>query len=151
MAIKEKMQRKEKMTKFSYPFKKKYPISSPFGKRTDPFDNNKQEFHTGIDFACPENTEVLAPCGGYVIKIWEDNFNGKALRIQSEDNEWVIGFGHLNSNTVTLIGEPVVAGEGIALSGNTGHSKNPHCHITFWRVVLDAKNPEEYLPKDETK
>jgi murein DD-endopeptidase MepM/ murein hydrolase activator NlpD len=47
-----------------------YEITSPFGKRTDPF-TNEHKHHFGIDLKAPTGTPVAATADGTVIRVEE--------------------------------------------------------------------------------
>ena len=105
--------------------------------------------HTGVDFAVPEGTPVVAAGDGQVI--WA----GTGLLFGDDDAEDPYGiavaikhdFGWGNKPLFTLYGhlsvayvqkgDFVKAGDLIALSGNTGFSTGPHLHL---EVRLDTNN-----------
>jgi murein DD-endopeptidase MepM/ murein hydrolase activator NlpD len=85
-------------------------------------------YHTGVDFAVPQGTDVLAVTDG---KIAPANW-GKAYgthlvqKIEGQDT-WVI-YAHL-SKSLVKIGDEVKKGQHIGESGNTGNSSGPHLHF----------------------
>lgn len=83
-------------------------------------------YHTGVDFAVPPGTDVLAVADG---KIENANW-GKAYGtqlVQKVDGGWVI-YAHL-SKALVKAGDTVKKGQHIGESGNTGNSSGPHLHF----------------------
>jgi len=105
-------------------------------------------YHTGVDFAVPQGTDVLAVADG---KIAPANW-GKAYgthlvhKIEGQDT-WVI-YAHL-SKSLVKIGDEVKKGQHIGESGNTGNSSGPHLHFEArdnvrWSAGKDV-DPKEVL------
>jgi len=105
--------------------------------------------HTGgdsfsIDFKMPEGTPVLAAREGVVVGIKDDSdIGGSYKKFEWDANYVLIRHGdntlghyvHLQKNGARVkIGDKVVAGQMIALSGNTGHSTGPHLHFAVFRA-----------------
>ncbi len=83
-------------------------------------------YHTGVDFAVPSGTEIIAVADG---KIENANW-GKSYGIQAVQKVaggWVI-YAHLSKLDVKP-GDVVKAGQRIGASGNTGNSSGPHLHF----------------------
>jgi len=86
--------------------------------------------HSGIDFANPEGTKVIASQNGYISLAEYINITGNTLFIDH-------GFGiisqyyHLNAIYVSL-GDYVHAGDVIAEVGTTGFSTGPHLHYAIY-------------------
>ena len=91
------------------------------------------------DFGVPVGTTIYAIHGGRVDRVsnWSGNcyghrdscadMCGTGLTIQDTDGvRWI--YCHASRLTVSL-GDQVVAGQPIMLSGNTGHSSGPHLHL----------------------
>lgn len=117
-------------------------ISSPFGARRI-LNNIKKAGHSGVDYAAPIGTPVIAPADGVVSLAHQDMFlTGKTLLINH-------GFGlfssysHL-SHIAVKEGDKIKQGDLIAKIGNTGRSTGPHLHyvITWMGVRLD---PEQQI------
>ena len=87
----------------------------------------KKEFHYGIDISVPVDTPIVAAKSGTIIRLGENKSFGKRIIIHNNDGTYSY-YTHLNSFTVTKLGEKVAAGYLIAKSGNTGKSTGPH-HI----------------------
>lgn len=83
-------------------------------------------YHTGVDFAVPQGTDVIAVADG---KIKNANW-GKAYgtqAVQSVAGGFVI-YAHLSSLAVKP-GQAVTKGQLIGKSGNTGNSSGAHLHF----------------------
>ncbi len=92
-----------------------------------------------IDFYVPEGTPVLAAAGGVVFATRDDsNVHGISTRywdlgnwidIKHSRNEYT-WYEHLAYKKIRVrAGQHVKKGQVIALSGNTGFTKNPHLHF----------------------
>jgi murein DD-endopeptidase MepM/ murein hydrolase activator NlpD len=82
-------------------------------------------YHTGIDYAVPVGTDVLAVADGKITNANWGRSYGTQL-VQAVDGGWFI-YAHLSS-TLVKAGDVVKAGQVIAKSGNTGNSTGPHLH-----------------------
>lgn len=83
-------------------------------------------YHPGVDIACAVGSPVLATGAGLVEAVMIDSIYGKTLIIRHNDSitTW---YGH-NDSILVEVGQQVLAGGRIALSGNTGRSSAPHMH-----------------------
>jgi murein DD-endopeptidase MepM/ murein hydrolase activator NlpD len=82
-------------------------------------------YHTGVDYAVPVGTDVLAVADGEITNAnWGKSY-GVQL-VQKLDGGWFI-YAHL-SKALVKPGDKVKAGQVIAKSGNTGNSTGPHLH-----------------------
>ncbi len=110
-------------------------VSSAFGARGG-------GLHTGIDWALNEGTRINAADNGVVTFAgWGGNY-GHLVKVDHR-NGYVTYYAHCSKLLVSE-GQEVVAGQQIALVGNTGNSTGPHLHFE----VRDAgvpKNPAEYI------
>lgn len=111
----------------------KFKISSPFGER-ELF--KKVEMHNGIDFACPQDTPIVACFDGKIERSgWQDYLDRKRgfglrvmERIKYDGDIYFLFYGHCSELMVTE-GDDVKEGDIIALSGNTGKTTGPHLHL----------------------
>lgn len=106
--------------------------------------------HTGleqyaVDFNMPVGTPVHAARAGVVARIvesndigcWEDGCGAYANFIVIVHNDGTTGeYYHLQKNGALIeVGDHIVAGQEIALSGNTGHTTMPHLHFAVYRAT----------------
>ncbi|MCB1649056.1 MAG: peptidoglycan DD-metalloendopeptidase family protein [Gammaproteobacteria bacterium] len=121
-------------------------MSSPFGRRTDPF-NGQLAWHTGIDFATGEAGEdVVAVAAGVVTYAGERQGYGLTVDV-NHGNGYVTRYGHAEKLLVD-VGEIIKKGQTIALVGSTGRSTGPHVHFEVYkhgRVV----DPASYIHRTE--
>lgn len=129
------------------PFPNEIPISSSYGERKI---NGKEEFHHGYDFKTPVGTPVLACHDGAVFRAgWQDDLDhssGFGFRIWEEievdGHRLYLYYAHL-SKILVKEGDRIHRGQEIALTGNTGRSTGPHCHLecrikdTKTRIEID--------------
>ncbi len=104
---------------------KRIKVTSPFGMRKDPF-TGEWRMHNGIDLYA-ENDEVYAMLAGTVKKVGYDSRSGNYVILQH--GEYTISYCHLSAVTVKE-NMPVLAGDVVGITGNTGRSTGEHLHIT---------------------
>ena len=122
-------------------------ISSTFGMRFHPI-LGFNKMHTGIDFAAPIGTPILAAGDGIVEDAkWWGGY-GRWVRI-GHNRDWETGYGHMSAIAVRP-GQHVTQGQVIGYVGTTGRSTGPHLHFEVWHdhTPIDpksAKVPESNL------
>lgn len=99
--------------------------------------------HYGVDLVAAPKESVLATLDGTVIYTGFDPNHGNVIQIQHK-NGFISVYKH-NELLLKEVGDHVVAGEAIALVGNTGEiSTGPHLHFELW-YRGNPVNPEEYI------
>lgn len=98
-----------------------------------------------VDFKMDEGTPVHAARSGVVARIeesnsigcWEDGCGKYANYIVILHDDGTTGeYYHLKQHGALVdVGDSVVAGDRIALSGNTGHTTMPHLHFAVYRAA----------------
>ncbi|MEU9921840.1 M23 family metallopeptidase [Streptomyces griseoluteus] len=83
--------------------------------------------HTGIDFHAASGTAVHAAGAGTVVSTGWGGAYGNEIVIRMADGMYT-QYGHLSSLGVS-VGQRVVPGQQIALSGATGNVTGPHLHF----------------------
>ena len=117
------------------PIKGDAEITSDFGMRKHP-DNQKRQFHRGIDFRAEMRTPLYATAEGIVSETqFSDKGYGIKLVIDHAEGYQTI-FAHLADITVKK-GEKIKKGDLIAYTGNSGQSKGPHLH---YEIKKDGKH-----------
>jgi len=101
-------------------------ISSQFGKRVDPI-TGKTAWHSGVDFAGRDGSDVIAVASGVVTFSGDRHGYGKMVEI-SHANGYVTRYAHHKSLRVKA-GEIVKKGETIGTMGSSGRSTGPHVHF----------------------
>ncbi len=106
--------------------------------------------HTGpeqytVDFNMHEGTPVHAARGGIVARTegshskgcWKNDCGKYANYIVILHDDWTTGeYYHLQKHGVLVaVGDRVVAGQQIGLSGNTGNTTMPHLHFGVYRAT----------------
>ena len=84
-------------------------------------------YHTGVDFAAPEGTTVMAAGSGTVVEAGWDDAYGNRIVIEHE-NGYYTTYNHLSDIDVE-VGQEVMAGDAIGEVGNTGNSFGAHLHF----------------------
>lgn len=104
---------------------------------------NLQEGHYGIDIATSPKESILATMKGIVIFAGFDANGGYVIQLQ-HPNGFVSIYKH-NALLLKKQGDEVIAGEAIALAGNTGRqSTGAHLHFELWYQGYPI-NPEEFI------
>lgn len=99
-------------------------------------------YHTGLDFAAPSGTPVVAAQSGTVTAAGYNGAYGNQITIRHADGT-VTTYAHLSSISVS-VGQSVGGGERIGAVGSTGNSTGPHLHF---EVLIGGSftNPAAWL------
>jgi murein DD-endopeptidase MepM/ murein hydrolase activator NlpD len=107
-------------------------------------------YHTGLDFAAPSGTPIMAIANGVVTSVGYEGAYGNQTIVTLEDGT-EIWYNHQTSSTVS-VGDNVVAGQVIGYVGSTGNTTGPHLHLEvrpgggdpvdpFAALVVNGVNP----------
>jgi murein DD-endopeptidase MepM/ murein hydrolase activator NlpD len=116
-------------------------MSSRFGRRTDPF-SGRVAYHSGVDFAAKEGTEIIAVGAGVVTTSADRQSYGYMVEI-NHGGGLVTRYAHNKKNLVN-VGDVVKKGQVIALVGSTGRSTGPHVHFEVHKNGR-AVDPATYI------
>lgn len=143
------------LLKLQLPFTGTYPISQGFGSElTDvPLIEFYAHFgmlgHDGLDFALPEGTSIYAVDDGIVLFSGPGDYGNTVIVQHSWGRSY---YGHLQSVTAT-IGNHIIQGTQIGVSGSTGQSTGPHLHFSMKPNRPDINNgyggkvdPQPFFP-----
>jgi murein DD-endopeptidase MepM/ murein hydrolase activator NlpD len=123
-------------------------VSSGFGARMHPIFN-KWRAHTGVDFAAPKGTRVLATADGVVVSAGVRGGYGNAVEIR-HGGGIVTLYGHLSGFAPGVrAGARVHQGEPIGYVGATGWATGPHLHYEFKLAGIHQDPMKVALPKAE--
>lgn len=123
-------------------------VSSGFGKRFHPIFRNWRA-HTGVDFAAPRGTRVIASADGHVVAAgWRGGY-GNAVEIRHGGGITTL-YAHLSGLAKGIrAGTRVRQGEPVGFVGSTGFATGPHLHYEF-KISGIHQNPMKVaLPKAE--
>lgn len=116
-------------------------LSSPFGRRIDPF-TGRVAWHEGIDFAAPDGSDIIATAAGVVIFAGQKLGYGNMVEID-HGNGYTTRYAHAKKVLVKK-GDIINKGERVALVGSTGRSTGPHVHFEV-RKNRRALDPAKYI------
>ncbi len=116
-------------------------VVSEFGWRVHPVLGMRHH-HNGIDIDVPTGTIVHAAAAGKVFFIGEQEGYGTTVILKHADEYYTL-YGHL-SKPLVYVGQFVEIGQGIAESGNTGISSEPHLHFEIRNREFPV-DPRSYL------
>ncbi|HVV17150.1 MAG TPA: M23 family metallopeptidase [Polyangia bacterium] len=112
-------------------------IGSPFGARWG-------KPHEGIDLPAPVGTPVFAAADGQVVYAGHGLRGYGNLVVVKHAGDLLTVYAH-NSALLVSQGQPVRAGDRIALVGQSGHATGPHLHFEV-RSGQIPRDPMTYLP-----
>ncbi len=112
-----------------------YRLTATFGSAGSLWSSD----HTGLDFAAPEGTPVLAVGAGVVTEVGYDGAYGAKTVVTLEDGTEV-WYCHQSSQSVAP-GEQVAAGDVLGAVGSTGNTTGSHLHLEV-RVDGEPVDPE---------
>lgn len=101
---------------------------SPFGPRHHPILGYVR-MHTGVDWAAPRGSPIVAAGDGVIIKVGYMRGYGNHTEIQHA-NGYITSYSHQNGFAANIKpGVHVHQGQVIGYVGSTGLSSGPHCHF----------------------
>ncbi|MDN6865082.1 MULTISPECIES: peptidoglycan DD-metalloendopeptidase family protein [Pseudomonas] len=125
----------------------RYPLpwrGGPFRLTQGPngsFSHTDPKSRYAMDIAMPEGTPIIAARGGVVVKTENQqagrggDASGNFVRVQHDDGTQGV-YLHLRQGSVSVkVGQRVVVGSPLGLSGNTGNSSGPHLHFVVQRAT----------------
>lgn len=119
-------------------------LSSAYGPR----DFVADSWHTGIDFAAPTGTEILAAADGVVLFIAQmpNGFGNYIVVYHGEQNGQPVStmYAHMAAFGSYRAGDRINAGDTVGYVGSTGLSTGPHLHFQL-HVGNNVRNPVEFF------
>ena len=118
-------------------------VTSPFGNRRDPMDQNRTQFHAGIDIHCKNEPLLATENNGKIVGVNHNTNNGGGKTVTIEYNRqdgtrYQTTYMHMSTIDVK-VGDTVHAGQKIGVSGNTGtRSTGPHLHFEVKTIGEDG-------------
>lgn len=123
-------------------------VSSGFGARFHPIFKNWRA-HTGVDFAAPKGTRVLATADGHVVWAGSRGGYGNAVEIRHGSGITTL-YAHLSGFASSVrSGARVRQGDPIGYVGSTGYATGPHLHYEFKMAGIHQNPLRVALPKAE--
>jgi len=121
-------------------------VSSGFGGRLHPIFQNWRA-HTGVDFAAPRGTRVIASADGTVVSAGGRGGYGNAVEIRHGAGITTL-YAHLSGFAKGIrAGAHVHQGEPIGFVGSTGFATGPHLHYEFKIAGIHQDPLRVALPK----
>lgn len=124
-----------------YPYGRSYSIMQGYNGN---FSHEKVDSRYALDFALPVGDTVCAAADGYVVGVME-GYKGGAnseewtdyanfINLYHPDKNVYTQYVHLKQNgSLVEVGDRVVAGQPIGISGVTGFTSKPHLHFNVVR------------------
>jgi len=128
---------------FNVPFPQgtSYSITSYFGNRIDPLNQNNSEFHNAVDLAANIDTDILASADGIVLQYNVTEVTGESVIIEHRFDGLVYRttYSHmLESSVVVYIGQEIKASEKIGIIGKSGEVTGVHLHFSLQQLNPDT-------------
>ena len=118
-------------------------LSSPYGNRSHPVHGGIR-FHTGVDISVPPGSKVSATANGIVSFAGWAESSGIVVVVE-HGSGFSTAYAH-NQKALVTVGQRVVRGDPVALSGSTGVSTGPHVHYEIWKNGRHT-DPAGYLAR----
>jgi murein DD-endopeptidase MepM/ murein hydrolase activator NlpD len=123
-------------------------VSSGFGGRFHPIFRNWRA-HTGVDFAAPSGTRVIAAADGSVVAAGSRGGYGNAVEVRHGGSVTTL-YAHLSGFAKGVrAGARVRQGEPLGYVGSTGYATGPHLHYEFKISGMHQDPMRVALPKAE--
>ena len=136
----------ETVTSYVWPVRGK--IEVPYSMETLLYDATMADWrtHDGVDIACSLGDEVIAPAGGTVVNVWQDDLMGTCVELDHANGVHSI-LCNLAAEPPVGEGDVVTMGQIIGSVGATALSETnevPHLHLC---MTLDGRSadPTDYL------
>jgi murein DD-endopeptidase MepM/ murein hydrolase activator NlpD len=115
------------------------------GHVNDGYGDRDGGFHYGIDLICGYGSMVLATAPGVVLDVGLDGSYGQYVKIDHGNGVATLCAHMIIGSPTVGVGQPVAAGDGIGLVGDSGNATVAHCHFEVW--VNGARvDPIPWLP-----
>ncbi len=113
------------------------------------FSHYTHKNRIALDFRMKSGIEILAARNGVVVRVKEDGNRGGLNKKYKPDGNLIViqhqdgsraGYWHLQQNGALVnVGDTVLQGQLIGLSGKTGYTLFPHLHFLVWRFDQSGK------------
>ena len=118
-------------------------ISSGYGWRKSPFDENKLDFHGGVDLVANEGDPVQATADGIVEDSENSNPGYGMVIVLKHSLGFETIYAHLSEIDVKY-GQKIKRGEIVGKVGITGETTGPHLHYEI-RIGGNSQDPMPFL------
>ena len=105
-------------------------MSSRYGMRNDPF-NGRRAWHSGVDFAGAEGSNVVTVAAGVVVFAGPRSGYGNMVEVNHGGN-FSTRYGH-HKELLVNVGDIVKKGQVVGLMGSSGRSTGPHVHFEVYK------------------
>lgn len=117
-----------------------YRLTNTFGLARSYYSSG---YHTGLDFAAPSGTPIMAVANGVITSTGYEGAYGNQT-VQTLEDGMEIWYNHQTSFAVSP-GDVVRAGQVIGYVGSTGNSTGPHLHLEIRPGAGDPVDPYSAL------
>ena len=106
-----------------------------------------KSYHGGVDFRAKTPLPILATNDGVVVLVKDRYYSGGTIIIDHGEGVYSCYF-HMSQFDVK-VGDPVIQGQNIGLSGATGRITGPHLHFGFMVQGIQS-DPIEFMAQIQT-
>lgn len=111
------------------------------------YNNVLKSYHGGVDFRAKTPLPILSANDGVVVLVKDRYYAGGTVIIDHGEGVYSCYF-HMSQFDVK-VGDPVIQGQNIGLSGATGRITGPHLHFGFMLQGIQS-DPIEFMAQIET-
>ena len=106
-------------------------ITQLFGENPAAYARFGLAGHNGCDLAMPAGTALLSPAEATLVEAEYDATGyGHYVKLRTAAGaDWLLC--HMDGPTQMEIGQAVAVGDVVGVSGNSGNSTGPHCHVGY--------------------
>ena len=104
-------------------------MTSPFSAARKHPTQGVTKPHWGVDYRAPVGAEVKAAAAGTIERSYMSTSYGNTVIVRHKDGSATL-YAHLDSRNVA-VGDSVMTGQQLGISGNTGRSSGPHLHLEY--------------------
>ena len=104
-------------------------VTSPFSAARKHPTQGVTKPHWGVDYRAPVGAEVKAAAAGTIERSYMSTSYGNTVIVRHTDGSATL-YAHLDSRNVA-VGDSVMTGQQLGISGNTGRSSGPHLHLEY--------------------
>ena len=119
--------------------------------KTSDFGIDNDNYHTGVDYATKEGTDIISPIEGKVVEKKYDKRGFGNTMVIKDKNDKFHRFAHMKDTPSFGLGDKIEKNSVIGKVGNTGNSSGSHLHYQVTDKKGVSINPKDYTGKGGTE
>jgi Peptidase family M23 len=127
---------------------RQFRLTSLYGDRRDPSNQQSKEFHAGADYAAPAGTPIPAATSGVVVYSGRNSGFGNTVIVRNATGDYSL-YAHMQDGDRVKVGQSVWPGDAIGRVGSTGNkSTGSHLHYSVITAKAGSGVQNSELPRD---